>query len=52
MRGEGAYLYDDEGNAYVDFLAGFGVFAAGRSHPVIRKALHDALEAEIGRAHV
>ena len=43
-RGEGAYLYDAEGNAYADFLAGFGVFAAGRSHPVIRKALHDALD--------
>src|SRR6204780_247551 len=43
-RGEGAYLYDAEGNAYADFLAGFGVFAAGRSHPVIKKALHDALD--------
>jgi len=43
-RGEGAYLYDAEGNAYADFLAGFGVFAAGRSQPVIKKALHDALD--------
>jgi len=43
-RGEGAYLYDADGNAYADFLAGFGVFAAGRNHPVIRKALHDALD--------
>jgi ornithine--oxo-acid transaminase len=43
-RGEGAYLYDADGNAYLDFLAGFGVFAAGRSHPVIKKALHDALD--------
>jgi ornithine--oxo-acid transaminase len=46
-RGAGAYLYDAEGNQYTDFLAGFGVFAAGRSHPVIRKALHDALDAEL-----
>jgi len=46
VRGEGAYLYDAEGNAYADFLAGFGVFAAGRSHPVIKKALHDALDAD------
>ena len=46
VRGEGAYLYDTEGNAYADFLAGFGVFAAGRSHPVIKKALHDALDAD------
>jgi len=46
-RAEGAYLYDAEGNQYTDFLAGFGVFAAGRNHPVIRKALHDALDAEL-----
>src|ERR1039457_1453619 len=45
-RAEGAYLYDAEGNQYADFLAGFGVFAAGRNHPVIRKALHDALDAQ------
>ncbi|MBV9382028.1 MAG: aspartate aminotransferase family protein [Streptosporangiaceae bacterium] len=44
-RAEGAYLYDTDGNSYADFLAGFGVFAAGRNHPVIRKALHDALDA-------
>src|SRR6201992_1348586 len=46
VRGEGAYLFDAEGNAYADFLSGFGVFAAGRSHPVIKKALQDALEAD------
>jgi len=46
-RAEGAYLYDSEGHAYADFLAGFGVFAAGRNHPVIRRALHDALDAQL-----
>ena len=46
-RAEGAYLYDADGHAYADFLAGFGVFAAGRNHPVIRRALHDALDAEL-----
>jgi ornithine--oxo-acid transaminase len=46
-RAEGAYLWDRDGNRYVDFLAGFGVFAAGRNHPVIRKALHDVLDAEL-----
>jgi acetylornithine/succinyldiaminopimelate/putrescine aminotransferase len=44
-RAEGAYLYDSDGQQYADFLAGFGVFAAGRNHPVIRQALHDALDA-------
>jgi ornithine--oxo-acid transaminase len=46
-RAEGAYLYDSDGRQYADFLAGFGVFAAGRNHPVIRKALHDALDAQL-----
>jgi ornithine--oxo-acid transaminase len=44
-RAEGAYLYDADGNRYADFLAGFGVFAAGRNHPVIRKAVRDVLDA-------
>ena len=44
-RAEGAYLYDAQGNRYTDFLAGFGVFAAGRNHPVIRKATRDVLDA-------
>src|SRR5215471_7546813 len=46
-RAEGAYLYDADGHQYTDFLAGFGVFAMGRNHPVIRKALHDALDAQL-----
>jgi ornithine--oxo-acid transaminase len=46
-RAEGAYLYDADGNQYADFLAGFGVFAAGRNHPVIRQALHQALDAQL-----
>ena len=43
VRGEGCYLYDDEGAKYLDLLSGFGVFALGRSHPVVRDALHQAL---------
>lgn len=47
VRGEGAYLYDDEGRDYLDMLAGFGVFALGRHHPVVRQAMHDVLDAEL-----
>lgn len=43
-RGEGAYFYDTEDAPYLDMLAGFGVFAVGRNHPVVRKALHDVLD--------
>jgi ornithine--oxo-acid transaminase len=41
---EGCYLTDSEGNRYLDMLAGFGVFALGRNHPLVRKALHDLLD--------
>jgi len=44
-RGAGAYLYDADGHDYLDMLAGFGVFALGRHHPVVRQALHDVLDA-------
>jgi ornithine--oxo-acid transaminase len=47
VRGEGCYLYDDKGQLYLDFLAGFGVFALGRGHPAITRALHDALDADL-----
>jgi ornithine--oxo-acid transaminase len=46
-RAEGAYLYDDAGRDYLDMLAGFGVFALGRHHPVVRQAVHDALDADL-----
>lgn len=47
VRGEGAYLWDDEGTRYLDMLAGFGVFALGRHNPVVRQALHDVLDLEL-----
>ena len=46
-RGEGCYLYDDEGKRYLDMLSGFGVFALGRSHPVMKDALRQAIEADL-----
>jgi ornithine--oxo-acid transaminase len=44
-RGEGAYLYDEDGTQYLDMLAGFGVFALGRHNPVVRQAIHDVVDA-------
>ncbi|TQK50695.1 ornithine--oxo-acid transaminase [Streptomyces sp. SLBN-118] len=46
-RAEGAYFWDSEGNDYLDMLAGFGVMGLGRHHPVVRKALHDVLDASL-----
>jgi ornithine--oxo-acid transaminase len=47
VRGEGCYLWDEKGERYLDFLAGFGVFALGRSHPTVVAALHEALDAQL-----
>ncbi|UGY94533.1 aspartate aminotransferase family protein [Streptomyces gobiensis] len=46
-RAEGAYLYDADGQDYLDMLAGFGVMGLGRNHPVVRQALHDVLDAQL-----
>ncbi len=40
----GAYLYDADGNRYLDFLGGFGMYNVGRNNPRIRAALVEALE--------
>jgi ornithine--oxo-acid transaminase len=46
-RGEGQYLYDGEGNRYLDLLSGYGVFAIGRNHPVLREALKSVLDSDL-----
>ena len=46
-RGEGAYLWDDKGNRYLDMLGGFGMFNVGRSNPRVRAALVEALELDL-----
>ena len=46
-RAEGAYLYDRDGERYLDLLSGFGVFGVGRNHPAIRDALKSVLDADL-----
>jgi ornithine--oxo-acid transaminase len=46
-RAEGAYLYDQAGNAYLDFLSGYSVYNMGRNHPVIKKAIRDVLDLDL-----
>jgi ornithine--oxo-acid transaminase len=45
-RADGAYLYDDEGNRYLDLLGGFGMYNIGRNNRRVRDALVEALELE------
>jgi ornithine--oxo-acid transaminase len=45
-RAEGQYLYDADGNRFLDMLGGFGMFNVGRNNPRVRAALVEALELE------
>ncbi len=47
-HGEGALLFDLDGNRYIDLLAGVGVASLGYNHPKYVRALHRQLE----RVHV
>ena len=38
-RGEGPYVYDNEGKTYLDFLAGIDVKILGHGHPGLVKAV-------------
>jgi predicted acetylornithine/succinylornithine family transaminase len=39
VRGEGPYLWDQEGRRYLDFLSGLAVASLGHAHPVVADAL-------------
>jgi putrescine aminotransferase len=41
-RAEGSYIWDDEGNRYTDFLAGYGSVSLGHNHPRVMEAVRKA----------
>lgn len=47
VKAVGPYLFDDQGERYLDLLSGFGVFTLGRNHPKVVRALQDVLTAEL-----
>ena len=47
QKGQGQYLFDRSGARYLDLLSGFGVFAIGRNHPVLREALKSVLDSDL-----
>ena len=38
VRGNGCFLYDEEGEAYLDFVAGLSINNLGHCHPAVVKA--------------
>jgi ornithine--oxo-acid transaminase len=45
-RAEGAYLFDADGNRYLDMLGGFGMYNVGRNNPRVREAIGQYLGLE------
>jgi len=43
-RGEGPYLFDIDGNRYVDFVGSWGPLILGHNHPRVFQAIREALE--------
>jgi len=43
-RVKGAYLWDVDGNQYIDYVGTWGPAICGHAHPEVIKALHDALD--------
>ncbi|MGQ0831718.1 MAG: aspartate aminotransferase family protein [Microthrixaceae bacterium] len=41
VRGEGSWLWDEQGNRYLDLLSGLAVTSLGHSHPAVAAALHE-----------
>ncbi len=40
-RGQGSYVWDEQGRRYLDFTSGWGVTALGHAHPTILSALSE-----------
>jgi acetylornithine/succinyldiaminopimelate/putrescine aminotransferase len=47
VRGEGCYLWDAQGNKYLDLLTGWGVFALGRNHPKVKAILQQMMDRQM-----
>jgi glutamate-1-semialdehyde 2,1-aminomutase len=43
-RGEGPYLYDVDGNRYIDYVCSWGPLILGHAHPVVVEAVQRAAE--------
>ena len=47
-RGEGAYLFDVDGNSYIDYVGSWGPMILGHSNPVIINAVKSVLDKGLG----
>jgi len=43
QRADGPYLYDVDGNRYIDYVGSWGPMIAGHNHPAVREAVQRAI---------
>ena len=43
-RADGAYIYDEDGKRYIDYVCSWGPMILGHNHPVIREAVEKAVK--------
>ena len=43
-RADGAYIYDEDGKKYIDYVCSWGPMILGHNHPVIREAVEKAVK--------
>ena len=45
VRGKGAFVWDADGNRYIDYIGAFGPLVLGHAHPAVVKAIRHTVEA-------
>jgi glutamate-1-semialdehyde 2,1-aminomutase len=45
VRGKGAFVWDADGNRYIDYVGAFGPLVLGHAHPAVVKAIRHTVEA-------
>lgn len=43
-KAKGAYLYDEDGNEFIELLNSWGPMILGHTHPIVEKAVSDAIQ--------
>ena len=44
-RGQGAFVWDADGNRFIDYVGAFGPLILGHAHPAVVEAIHSAVDA-------
>ena len=51
VRGEGSYVWDSEGNRYLDFFPGWGCNLLGHCPPLVVEAVQKQVAESLGTGH-